>query len=89
MKRIMQIVAIVTMLSVTTACVYYIASTEDQIRWGEYDAGYDDGIAHAIEDAIIWAVDVYNPEDPEASAWGEYGQRIYIELDGMVYEHRM
>lgn len=54
-----------------------------------YQAGRHEGIRHAIEDSCIWTVDVYNPEDPEASAWGEYDQRIVIELDGDTYEHGM
>ena len=52
-------------------------------------AGRNDGIRHAIEDSEIWTVDRYEPEDPEASAWGEYDQLIYIELDGDLYEHGM
>ena len=47
------------------------------------------GVRHAIEDSCIWTVDCYNPEDPEASAWGEYDQVIYIDLDGNLYEHGM
>lgn len=54
-----------------------------------YIAGHREGIRHAIEDSAIWTVDVYNPENPEESAWCEYDQRIFIELDGNIYEHGM
>lgn len=54
-----------------------------------FAAGRQEGIRHAIEDACIWTVDCYNPEDPESSAWGEYDQLIFIDLDGNLYEHGM
>lgn len=52
-------------------------------------AAYEEGIRHAIEDSIIWTVDIYNPDNPEDSAWNGYDQRIIIELDGEWYEHGM
>lgn len=52
-------------------------------------AGRANGIRHAIQDSEIWAVECYNPEDPEASAWGEYDMRVFIDLDGETYEHGM
>lgn len=52
-------------------------------------AAYQAGIRHAIEDSEIWTVDVYNPNNPEESAWNGYDQRIMIELDGNIYEHGM
>ena len=54
-----------------------------------YTVGRENGIWHAIEDSVIWTVDRYDPDDPEASAWGGYDQLIFIELDGDVYEHGM
>ena len=51
--------------------------------------GYHAGIIHAIEDAEVWTVDVYDPLAPESSAWNGYDQRIIIELDGHIYEHGM
>lgn len=54
-----------------------------------YAAGRQAGIRHAIEDSCIWTTDVYNPDNPSESAWGEYDQRIVIELDGNTYEHGM
>ena len=56
---------------------------------GAFYLGRLAGIHHAIHDAEIWTVDVYNPLDPGASEWNGYDQRIMIELDGNVYEHGM
>lgn len=56
---------------------------------GAWSAGRAAGIRHAIEESVIWTVDVYNPDDPESSAWGEYDQAIYIDLDGETYIHGM
>ena len=50
---------------------------------------YNVGIHHAIYDSCIWTVDRYDPENPDASAWGEYDQVIYIELDDNLYTHGM
>ena len=47
------------------------------------------GVLHAIEDSVIWTVDCYNPENPMDSAWNEFDQKIFIELDGNLYEHGM
>ena len=52
-----------------------------------FSAGRQDGINHAIEDSMIFAVDCYNPDDPESSAWNGYDLEIYIELDGEIYVH--
>ena len=54
-----------------------------------YIGGRAAGIRHAIEDAEIWTVDIYNPDSPEASAWNGYDQEIMIELDGQIYSHGM
>lgn len=50
---------------------------------------YRKGVQHAIEDSVIFTVDLYDPDNPEASAWGEYDQVIYIELDDNTYVHGM
>ena len=52
-------------------------------------AGFASGVRHAICDSSIWTVDVYNPDDPDASEWNGFDQLIYIELDGQLYEHGM
>ena len=52
-----------------------------------YIAGRAEGIRHAIEDSEVWAVERYNPDEPEESAWGEYDQRIFITVDGETYVH--
>lgn len=52
-------------------------------------AGRQAGIQHAIEDSVIFTVDIYCPDDPDQSAWNGYDQLIYIDLDGSVYEHGM
>lgn len=54
-----------------------------------YTLGHQEGKRHALEGSIIWTVDCYNPDDPDASAWGEYDQVIYIELDDQLYQHGM
>lgn len=54
-----------------------------------YILGHQEGQRHAIEDSIIWTVDCYNPDDPDASAWNGYDQLIYIELDDQLYQHGM
>ena len=52
-------------------------------------AAYKFGIKHAIEDSVIYTVDIYDPDDPESSAFGEYDQAIYIVLDDNTYVHGM
>ena len=52
-------------------------------------AGRREGVRHAIEDSEIFTVTRYNPDVPEESAWGEYDQCIYIDLDGQIYAHGM
>ena len=54
-----------------------------------YAGAFSAGVRHAIEDSEIWTVTCYNPENPEESAWGEYDQLIYIELDDNLYMHGM
>lgn len=84
---------VIAAAAVTGTCIYTTLTLEHQVRQGEYDAGYDDGYAagvlHVIEDSEIWTTERYDPEDPDSSAWGEYDQRIIIELDGELYEHGM
>lgn len=50
---------------------------------------YHAGIRHAIEDSEIWTVTRYNPDNPDESAWGDYDQLIFIDLDGVIYQHGM
>ena len=50
---------------------------------------YKLGIRHAIEDSVIYTVDIYDPDDPESSAFGECDLAIYIELDDNTYVHGM
>ena len=52
-----------------------------------WNAGRAAGIRHAIEDAVIWTVDCYDPDNPEESAWNEYDLLIFITLDGDTWEH--
>ena len=54
-----------------------------------YLLGHQEGKRHAIEDSIIWTVNCYDPDNPEASAWNGYDQLIYIELDDNLYQHGM
>ena len=50
---------------------------------------YHAGIRHAIEDSEIFTVTCYDPDNPDDSTWGQYDQLIFIDLDGMIYEHGM
>ena len=55
-----------------------------------YHAGITEGVRHAIEDAEIWTVECYDPEDPYRNLRPDgMDQTIYIELDGDIYEHGM
>ena len=54
-----------------------------------YHLGHNAGKLHAITESCIWTVDRYDPEAPEESAWGEFDQLIYIEIDGEIWEHGM
>ena len=49
--------------------------------------GRMEGTRHALEDSIMYAVECYNPSCPEESAWNGYDLRIFIDLDGRIYEH--
>ena len=51
--------------------------------------GRSEGIRHAMENCELWTVDVYDPQNPEASAWNGYDQKVYIDLDDRVYERGM
>lgn len=52
-------------------------------------ASFIAGELHVIYDAIIYTTDCYDPQDPTASMYGKYDQRIFIELDGNTFEHGM
>lgn len=55
-----------------------------------YFMGRNAGIRHAIYDAEIWTVERYDPDDPDSTLRPDgYDQTIYIDLDGMTYEHGM
>lgn len=57
---------------------------------GIFMAGRQEGIRHAIEDSIIWTVERYDPEYPEANAREDgTDQTVYIELDRQLYAHGM
>ena len=77
------IITIAIMLLVVIAGLLYNAHTL-------YRIGYSEGIRHAIEDANIWTVECYNPDDPDSTARSDgTDQTIYITLDGETYEHGM
>ena len=53
-------------------------------------AGRAAGVRHAIEDAVIFTVECYDPANPYENARPDgTDQTIYIELDGQIYEHGM
>lgn len=66
---------------VTIVCV--------ELAIAAYFVGKANGVHHAIEDSEIYTVTRYNPDDPDASAWEEYDQQIFIDLDGQTYVHGM
>lgn len=60
------------------------------IAAASFAAGRAAGIRHAIEDSIIWTVELYDPDNPDENARPDgTDQTIYIELDGDLYEHGM
>ena len=57
---------------------------------GIFMAGRQEGIRHAVEDSIIWTVECYDPDNPEANAREDgTDQTIFIELDRQLYAHGM
>ena len=53
-------------------------------------AGRAAGVRHAIEDAVIFTVECYDPASPYENARPDgTDQTIFIELDGQIYEHGM
>lgn len=89
LKIVARICMIIAALIVATCGVVHLIEWEQEQRWAWYDAGFDDGVTHAIEDSEIYTVDYYDPENPEGSEWNGYDQQIFIELDGQTYEHGM
>lgn len=81
--------ALVACILLSACCVLWLIDQECQARKAQYDAGFAEGVRHAIEDSEIWTVDVYTPGHPELSEWNGYDQLIYITLDGETYEHGM
>ena len=55
-----------------------------------FAAGRAAGIRHAIEDAEIFTVECYDPDNPDENARPDgTDQTIYIILDDQIYEHGM
>lgn len=84
-----RICVILAALVVMICGVIHLIEWEGEQRWKCYDAGFEAGMMHAIEDSEIYTVDRYDPENPKASEWNGFDQQIFIELDGQVYEHGM
>lgn len=60
------------------------------IAAASFAAGRDAGIRHAIEDAEIFTVECYDPDNPDENARPDgTDQTIYIILDDQIYEHGM
>lgn len=60
------------------------------IAAASFRIGRDEGIRHAVEDSEIWTVECYDPDDPYRNMRPDgMDQTIYIELDGLLYEHGM
>ena len=60
------------------------------VSFVSFAAGRAAGVRHAIEDSIIWTVELYDPDNPDENARPDgTDQTIYIELDGDLYEHGM
>lgn len=84
------VAVVVAAVSFSAACMFRIATQETQYRQAEYDAGFGDGIEYVIENAEIFTVERYDPENPEENARPDgTDQTIYIVLDGVTYEHGM
>ena len=67
-----------------------IAAALAIIAAASFAAGRAAGVRHAIEDSIIWTVELYDPDNPDENARPDgTDQTIYIELDGDLYEHGM
>ena len=71
------------MKKITTVALILIAAV---LLW---TYSFRAGVRHAIEDSEIWTVTCYNPENPEESAWDDYDQVVFIDLDGNLYVHSM
>ena len=60
------------------------------IAAASFAAGRAAGIRHAIEDAEIFTVECYDPNNPDENARPDgTDQTIYIILDDQIYEHGM
>ena len=79
MKRI---IAILITLLIARA---YMLGIEQGKQEG-FQTGWYFGIQHVIKDSVIYTTERYNPENPEASEWNGFDQRILIELDDVTYE---
>lgn len=55
-----------------------------------YTAGHREGVRHAVEDSTVWAVECYDPDNPDETRRDDGTDlTIYIDLDGETYEHGM
>lgn len=79
MKRI---IAILITLLIARA---YMLGIEQGKQEG-FQTGWYYGIQHVINDSTIYTTERYNPDDPEASEWNGYNQRILIVVDDITYE---
>ena len=60
------------------------------IAAASFAVGRAAGIRHAIEDAEIFTVECYDPDNPDENARPDgTDQTIYIILDDQIYEHGM
>ena len=90
MKTTRNLLLILAALAVIACCAIHAIRYIDRELWAWYDAGFDDGVMHAIEDSEIWTVERYDPWNPdETSRPDGTDQTIYIDLDGETYEHGM
>ena len=90
MKKLRDVLMILAALAIIACCALHAVTFVNRELWAWYDAGYDDGVQHAIEDSVIWTVECYNPMNPDENARPDgTDQTIYIELDGELYEHGM
>ena len=75
MKRIIAILIALLMVR-----AYMIGKEEG------FNKGWYHGIQHVINDSIIYTTERYDPNNPEASEWNGYNQRILIVVDDITYE---
>lgn len=89
LKVISSVCMTVAALMILVCGVAHLIEWEENRKRGWYKEGFEDGVLYAIENSEIYTVDRYDPENPYASAWNGYDQKIFIEIDGHTYEHGM